>query len=80
MSAHDHGVCVVFVLVCGLANVALSMENNDSRLVSVPKQEFVRVMSEIASGSEAGINPREREESDMIYAVQYPNNERDRNA
>lgn len=75
MSKHDHGVCVVFMLVCGIANLAISMENNDSRLLHIPKKEFVRVMSEIVSGTgnvDGGENENEGEESesaDIIYTL-----------
>ena len=51
LSKHDHGVCVTFVIVCVICNVALSMENNDSRILAVPKSEFLKVMREIVFGS-----------------------------
>lgn len=75
MTKHDHGICVVFIIVCGVANAALAMENNDSRLLHVPKKEFIRVMSEIVSGTgnpDAGENENDGEEAesaDMIYTL-----------
>lgn len=42
---------VGFVIALGLLVFALSMENNDSRLASVPKQEFLRVISDIMNGT-----------------------------
>jgi hypothetical protein len=80
MSDFDHGVCVVFVLVCGLANLGLAMENNDSRLMSVPKEEFVRVMTEIVSSGERGLNAPNSEDADRIYAVAYADHDKDKNA
>eukprot|EP01034_Spumella_vulgaris_P024025 gene24025-30321_t len=50
MTHHEHGVCVGLVTLGVLCNFALCMENNDSRLVGIPKQEFIRVMSDIISG------------------------------
>lgn len=63
------------MIVCGIANLGLAMENNDSRLLHVPKKEFIRVMSEIVSGTgnaDAGENENEGEEADtpdMIYTL-----------
>lgn len=53
MSRHEHGVCVGAVALAFLCNVGLAMENNDSRLVRVPRSEFVRVMGDIVSGGAA---------------------------
>ena len=46
-----HGTCVGFCFVCLITNFALNMENNDSRLVWVPKKEFVNVISGIINSS-----------------------------
>lgn len=52
MTKHQHGVCVVFVLLGLLCNFALNVENNDSRLLHLPKEEFIRVMSDIIGGGD----------------------------
>jgi hypothetical protein len=50
MSKHQHGVCIIVVCLGAVCNLALSIENNESRLVHLPKEEFIKVMSEIISG------------------------------
>jgi hypothetical protein len=52
MTHHQHGVCVVFICLGVLCHLALCIENNDSRLVHLPKEEFIKVMSEIVSGGD----------------------------
>eukprot|EP00428_Durinskia_dybowskii_P071761 CAMPEP_0170402874 /NCGR_PEP_ID=MMETSP0117_2-20130122/25793_1 /TAXON_ID=400756 /ORGANISM="Durinskia baltica, Strain CSIRO CS-38" /LENGTH=192 /DNA_ID=CAMNT_0010659777 /DNA_START=568 /DNA_END=1143 /DNA_ORIENTATION=- len=52
MTHHQHGVCVVVILLGVICNFALNVENNDSRLFHLPKDEFVKVLSEIISGGE----------------------------
>ena len=52
MSHHQHGVCVVFILLGVICNFALCVENNDSRLLHLPKEEFVSVLSGIISGGD----------------------------
>lgn len=49
MTDREHGFCVGFIGVCVACVFALSMENNDSRLLYIPKQEFMRVFVEILS-------------------------------
>ena len=74
MPKHTHGVYVGIVIVIFLANLALNMENNDSRLLFINKTEFVRVIRGILySGTgEAG------EGSTLRGAVQrYGNNDGD---
>lgn len=51
MSHDDHYGCVAFVLGCILCNFALSMESNDSRLLGIPKSEFIRVIRNIMTSS-----------------------------
>jgi len=50
LKLEEQGVLAIAVVVAILCNLAYSIENNDSRLVYVPKREFVRVLSEIVSG------------------------------
>lgn len=52
MSHHEHGVCVVFILLGLVCNFSLNVENNESRLVHLPREEFVKVMSDIISGGD----------------------------
>jgi len=44
MSHHIHGVYVGLAVALFLGNLALNMENNDSRLLYISKSEFVRVI------------------------------------
>lgn len=53
MTHHQHTACVVFVGLGVVCHFALSVENQDSRLVHLPREEFVKVMSEIVSGGQA---------------------------
>lgn len=46
-----HGVGLGFLSFLLIGNVALAVENNESRLLSIPKQEFIRVISGIISNS-----------------------------
>jgi len=52
MSHHQHGVCVMVIVLGVLCNFALNLENNESRLVQIPREEFIRVMSNIISGGD----------------------------
>lgn len=54
MRDFEHYSCLVFVVIGLLANVAMNMENNDSRLVYIPKREFMRVICDILSSSRSG--------------------------
>lgn len=50
MEKFTHHSGVGFLVLLGLAHVALNIENNDSRLMWVPKSEFVRVLGDIMNG------------------------------
>lgn len=50
LKLEEQGVLATVAVAAILCNLAYSMENNDSRLVYVPKREFVRVLSEIVCG------------------------------
>eukprot|EP01038_Epipyxis_sp_PR26KG_P009209 gene9209-12419_t len=52
MTDFDHNKCIGFVIICLLCYFALSIENNDSRLLNIPKSEFIKVVSDIISGGE----------------------------
>ena len=56
MPKHTHGVWVGVVVVIFLANLALNMENNDSRLLYISRAEFIRVIRGImyAGAEQAG--------------------------
>ena len=54
MRDFEHYSCMLFVLLGVFANVALNMENNDSRLLHIPKREFLRVICDILSSSRTG--------------------------
>lgn len=54
MRDFEHYSCMIFIVIGILANVALNMENNDSRLLNVPKKEFLRVICDILSSSRSG--------------------------
>jgi hypothetical protein len=45
-------VCIFFICIAILCNVALNIENNDSRLLHLPREEFVKVLSSIISGGD----------------------------
>lgn len=47
---------VAFMLMIGIAYLAMNMENNESRLLSVPKHEFTRVLADIMNGTSTPIN------------------------
>ncbi len=46
-----HHSFVGFIVIIGLINLALNMENNESRLISIPKKEFKRVLIDIMNGT-----------------------------
>lgn len=64
LKLEEQGVLATLAVVAILCNLAYSMENNDSRLVYVPKREFVRVLSEIVSGPSSQQDPAIHEDSD----------------
>jgi hypothetical protein len=52
MSHGHHWACVAYATIPIMLSFAFSMENNESRLLNIPKQEFVRVLRSIISDSE----------------------------
>jgi hypothetical protein len=50
MTDFHHGVCLTVVFLMVLISFALAVENNDSRLAYIPKEEFVKVISGILNG------------------------------
>lgn len=50
MNSFEHGAAAGFIIVGIVCHFAISMENNDSRLLGVPKQEFKRVIGDILRG------------------------------
>jgi hypothetical protein len=48
MASHNHGVYVALVVGSVVCYFALASESNDSRLMNVPKSEFIRVLRGIA--------------------------------
>lgn len=44
ISHHAHGTCVAVVVVGVLCSFALAMEDNTSRLLYIPKSEFIQVI------------------------------------
>ena len=64
MKIQEQAVLATLVIVAIFCNLAFNIENNDSRLVYVPKSEFVRVLSEIVSGPGTSSNQREVVEGD----------------
>lgn len=50
MNKQSHHTVIVLSLILIAINVAITMENNDSRLLYVPKKEFARVMNGIING------------------------------
>jgi len=53
MKHGNHICCVIAVVASLLCNFALNVENNDSRVIGVPKSEFIRVISGIINASNA---------------------------
>mmetsp|Transcript_28951 Transcript_28951/g.48611 ORF Transcript_28951/g.48611 Transcript_28951/m.48611 type:complete len:339 (+) Transcript_28951:377-1393(+) len=71
---HQHGTCVMVVLAAILCNFALSVEDNESRLFSVSKEEFLRVMSDLLSGTSSsskgdGDQQQEQEGSSLVEVL-----------
>lgn len=51
LSHGHHWYCVAIVTVPIMVNFALNMENNDSRIMYIPKKEFVTVLGNIINGT-----------------------------
>jgi len=64
MNDLDHGACAAFILGCVVIQVALSAENNDSRLFVIPKAEFSRVLGNILSGGGEAVSDQVDAEGD----------------
>lgn len=58
LSHHVHGVYVALAVSIFLVNLALNMENNESRVLFVPKSEFIRVIRGIMYSGEGEIGDR----------------------
>lgn len=86
MERNRHVCCVIAILGLFLCSFALSAENNDSRVLFVPKSEFVEVISGIigpsdTSRQESGSHradgsklpsPQERGEEENTYVSARP--------
>lgn len=67
MSKNEHNAWIAFIVLGFVCNLAISIENNDSRLMGVPKKEFIKVLSEILSGGNKGpapVNSKDAYETD----------------
>lgn len=71
----EHGGYLAFVGLCMVCYFAISMENNDSQLLGVKKEEFKRVIQDILKGGEGEGDVKGEEEGDseeddhMIYST-----------
>lgn len=74
MKHFTHGACMAIALLIIGANVMLAMENNDSRLLHIPKKEFTRVMVEILDGSSAS-KSNTLTDNDQMMSQQQDDNE-----
>jgi hypothetical protein len=48
------GVCVGLITMVFLINLAINIENNDSRIACIPKEEYMRVLTGIMNSSSEG--------------------------
>jgi len=68
MNGHEHNVWAAVAFGCVAVNWALAFEANESRLVYIPKKEFIKVMAGILNGSageaDAAGDAREGEEEE----------------
>lgn len=63
MRSHGHQVCIGLIIAATISYVALAMENNDSRLLYIPKQEFLTVISGIIITSNNALKRNDNLES-----------------
>ena len=64
MTHHGHGIWVGFVVLAAVGNFALNAENNDSRIMYIPKKQFLGVIAGIIdqSGESASLNTEDIQE------------------
>jgi len=60
MNQYEHGYIVGFFIVLLLANFGLAIEANESRLMGIPKKEFIRVMQDILNSSNSTTEDEKR--------------------
>ena len=65
MNRHQHYTCITLAFVLVAINFGLAIEGNESRLVYIPKKEFLRVLVDIVNG---GGDRGERVEDESIDA------------
>lgn len=66
---------MAFVIAGFLSNLALNIENNDSRITGIPKKEFIRVIGGIISGSyNRDSDLRQEVEEDQDYLINNRSN------
>ena len=56
MSNEGHGICVFILALIVLGNISLAIENNESRIISIPKREFTKIIRGIISSSTDSAN------------------------
>ena len=71
MKKTKHICCVIGIVFLFLCHYALCAENNDSRVMSIPKQEFIRVITGIIDSGAAGNDDVNREHEDNVGEDDY---------
>ena len=51
LNEFSHGVCLAFAIAVFLVNIGMNIESNDSRIASIPKSEYMRVLLSIMGAS-----------------------------
>ena len=51
MTKEGHGACLFALSIITIGNIALAIENNESRIISIPKKEFLSVLRGIINSS-----------------------------
>ena len=51
MTKEGHAACLFFFIILIIGNISLAIENNESRILSISKREFLRVLQDIIFSS-----------------------------
>ena len=77
MHGRKHACCVIGILALFVCVFALSAENNDSRVLFVPKKEFIKVIGDIMSPSGVETDGSKKETGEHVTGIQFTSDQDD---
>jgi hypothetical protein len=78
MNYNDHIFCIAFVSLGIICNIAMSIENNDSKVIGISKKTFINVLQDIINGGENNNNKNIIKNENNLYENEIQNFDSDK--